>query len=309
MRVTVSMLLLACPMHNPRRNVASAILDPSHQLPAISSHGPLALAHTGPLNQVLCLEYCDGGTLMHAARCGAFRLPHGAPTPPSWPSRPGWPCPDPVPLYTSLLEVALALRYLHARRLVHCDIKADNVLLRSSNRDPRGWTCKVRRNTAACARGAGSHSSGVHRRTCHLLVCTCVLCMCSGLSAYDLNGCLPTVWTALRGRVQVHRFACQDAIPKAAHPALCRTAVGLRLRAHADRVRPGGAGRYGSGGGSAVLPYGDANRHACVHGPGELRQRYGGTCHHARIASRCICRAKHEAVYVLLIDIAEIGRF
>ena len=40
-------------------------------------------------------------------------------------------------------QVALALRHLHSRRLVHCDVKAANVLLKSSTRDPRGWNCKL----------------------------------------------------------------------------------------------------------------------------------------------------------------------
>ncbi|KAG2438065.1 hypothetical protein HXX76_005675 [Chlamydomonas incerta] len=91
----------------------------------------------GPLNQVLCLEYCDAGTLLAASRSGAFRLPcaTGPANGAIWPAL--------VPLYTSLLEVALALRHLHSRRLVHCDVKAANVLLKSSTRDPRGWTCKL----------------------------------------------------------------------------------------------------------------------------------------------------------------------
>ncbi|KXZ41657.1 hypothetical protein GPECTOR_338g71 [Gonium pectorale] len=91
----------------------------------------------GPLNQVLCLEYCDAGTLLAAARAGVFR--QACATGPGngaiWPSL--------VPLYTSLLEVALALRYLHSRGLVHCDVKAANVLLKGSARDPRGWNCKL----------------------------------------------------------------------------------------------------------------------------------------------------------------------
>ena len=45
---------------------------------------------------------------------------------------------------TTLLEVALALRHLHARNLAHCDLKPANVLLKSSRRDSRGFTCKVR---------------------------------------------------------------------------------------------------------------------------------------------------------------------
>ncbi|EFJ46036.1 hypothetical protein VOLCADRAFT_105682 [Volvox carteri f. nagariensis] len=116
----------------------------------------LAGKDPGPLNQVICLEYCDAGTLLTAARAGAFRLPFALPSN-------GAAFPALVPLYKSLLElpnsnlhehlpsqVSLALRYLHARKLVHCDLKAANVLLKSSNRDLRGWTCKL--SDFGCAR-------------------------------------------------------------------------------------------------------------------------------------------------------------
>ncbi|GLC56675.1 hypothetical protein PLESTB_001133500 [Pleodorina starrii] len=46
-------------------------------------------------------------------------------------------------IYLTLLEVALALRHMHAMQLVHCDVKPANVLLRSSASDPRGFTCKL----------------------------------------------------------------------------------------------------------------------------------------------------------------------
>ncbi|GIL81313.1 hypothetical protein Vretifemale_10252, partial [Volvox reticuliferus] len=94
------------------------------------------LSKPGPLNQVICFEYCDCGTLLDAAHMGAFRR-RGASASAAI-ARPAL-----VPLYMSLLEVALALRYLHARRLVHCDLKPSNVLLKGSNRDVRGWTCKL----------------------------------------------------------------------------------------------------------------------------------------------------------------------
>ena len=60
----------------------------------------------------------------------------------------------PQALYLTLLEVALALKHLHSMHLEHCDIKADNVLLKSNTLDPRwvgraagyvpgrmGWEC------------------------------------------------------------------------------------------------------------------------------------------------------------------------
>eukprot|EP00195_Chlamydomonas_chlamydogama_P000925 CAMPEP_0202924460 /NCGR_PEP_ID=MMETSP1392-20130828/78991_1 /ASSEMBLY_ACC=CAM_ASM_000868 /TAXON_ID=225041 /ORGANISM="Chlamydomonas chlamydogama, Strain SAG 11-48b" /LENGTH=228 /DNA_ID=CAMNT_0049618201 /DNA_START=9 /DNA_END=695 /DNA_ORIENTATION=+ len=46
-------------------------------------------------------------------------------------------------VYLTLLEVALAIRHLHHLHLVHCDLKASNVLLKSNPRDPRGFASKV----------------------------------------------------------------------------------------------------------------------------------------------------------------------
>ena len=47
-------------------------------------------------------------------------------------------------LYLTLLEVALAIKHLHSMQLVHCDIKAANVLLKSNTLDPRwvGWVAR-----------------------------------------------------------------------------------------------------------------------------------------------------------------------
>eukprot|EP00198_Chlamydomonas_reinhardtii_P003354 XP_001692690.1 predicted protein [Chlamydomonas reinhardtii] len=43
----------------------------------------------------------------------------------------------------TLLEVALALRHMHSLHLVHCDLKPQNVLLKSNPRDSRGFTAKL----------------------------------------------------------------------------------------------------------------------------------------------------------------------
>ena len=46
-------------------------------------------------------------------------------------------------MYATLLEVALALRHMHSLHLVHCDLKPQNVLLKSNPRDSRGFTAKL----------------------------------------------------------------------------------------------------------------------------------------------------------------------
>ncbi|GIL76019.1 hypothetical protein Vretifemale_5761 [Volvox reticuliferus] len=88
-----------------------------------------------PPAMVICMEYCDAGSLADAIVRGAFRQPalglYGTTQP------------NMRAILATLLEVALALRHLHSLRLVHCDLKPSNVLLRYSARDPRGFTAKL----------------------------------------------------------------------------------------------------------------------------------------------------------------------
>ncbi|GFR41492.1 hypothetical protein Agub_g2184, partial [Astrephomene gubernaculifera] len=104
---------------------------------AMASNGSTAqqtLAASPPA-MVICMEYCDAGSLTDAISRGAFRQPtlglYGSSQP------------NMKAIFSTLLEVALALRHLHSLRLVHCDLKPSNVLLRSCPRDPRGFTAKL----------------------------------------------------------------------------------------------------------------------------------------------------------------------
>ncbi|KAJ9529279.1 hypothetical protein QJQ45_007960 [Haematococcus lacustris] len=104
-----------------------------------SPHAPPAPTPPAPAQRikralVICMEYCDMGTLCDAVQQGAFH-DHTAATPEA---APRWPA-----IYQTLLELALALRYLHSLSLVHRDVKLQNVLLKSHSNDPRGFTCKL----------------------------------------------------------------------------------------------------------------------------------------------------------------------
>lgn len=45
-----------------------------------------------------------------------------------------------------LLEVARSILHLHSMQLLHCDVKAENVLLKGNPSSPTGFTCKVRQS-------------------------------------------------------------------------------------------------------------------------------------------------------------------
>ncbi|KXZ44060.1 hypothetical protein GPECTOR_74g674 [Gonium pectorale] len=114
-----------------RLRPAPATSPASGSAPAAGAAGPAP-----PASIAAVFELCDGGSLGSALTARTFP----------------WPDPraggnravvDMRAVYLVLLDVALALRHLHANGLVHRDLKPANLLLRSSPRDPRGFTVKL----------------------------------------------------------------------------------------------------------------------------------------------------------------------
>ncbi|KAG2431667.1 hypothetical protein HYH02_013244 [Chlamydomonas schloesseri] len=120
------------PAHELRLVPAPPLLDS----PAPGTDGP------GPSSMALVMEFCDAGSLCEAIVRRVF-LRQLKPTDPN--ARPAKPqmaiCMRSV--FATLLEVALALRHMHSLHLVHCDLKPQNVLLKSNPRDLRGFTAKL----------------------------------------------------------------------------------------------------------------------------------------------------------------------
>ena len=48
-----------------------------------------------------------------------------------------------VAVYRCLIDIAAGMDYLHSIGIMHGDLKAANVLCKSTATDPRGFTCKA----------------------------------------------------------------------------------------------------------------------------------------------------------------------
>lgn len=77
------------------------------------------------------MEYCNLGSMADAIKQGLLHrdqektLPHLHHT------------------ILSAIDIACAMEYLHAAGIIHGDLKAQNVLLKESDLDGRGYVCKV----------------------------------------------------------------------------------------------------------------------------------------------------------------------
>ncbi|KAG2499237.1 hypothetical protein HYH03_002816 [Edaphochlamys debaryana] len=130
-------------------------LEPGRALPG---------AGCAPVCCAVLMTLCEMGSLASALASGAF--PHRVGPSPAAPAGPtsllaaASSAPPDVDspafatavlqnlkaVYLTLLEIALALRYLHGRHIVHRDLKPGNVLLKGTTAtasDPRGFTAKL----------------------------------------------------------------------------------------------------------------------------------------------------------------------
>jgi serine/threonine protein kinase len=98
---------------------------------SVSQSGSISGSGTG-MEMRLIQEHMDRGSLFDALMEGIFSSPES----------------DIGQVnYSALLEtaadVARAMIHVHSLNILHNDIKARNVLLKSNDRDPRGVTCKL----------------------------------------------------------------------------------------------------------------------------------------------------------------------
>ncbi|KAG2436437.1 hypothetical protein HXX76_006740 [Chlamydomonas incerta] len=105
---------------------------------AAMQHGPDA----PPICMALVCEWCDRACLATALYNRTFPVTLGRRAPSAQNPR-GPRIYDYKGIMMTLLDVAMALRHVHANHLIHRDIKPANILLKTNTLDPRGFTAKL----------------------------------------------------------------------------------------------------------------------------------------------------------------------
>lgn len=82
---------------------------------------------------IVAMEYCDRGSLRHAMKKGVFHKRLGNSSI----------AVDLCAIVQVLIEVSQAIQHLHSVKLIHCDIKPENVLLKTDNTKPLGFVTKL----------------------------------------------------------------------------------------------------------------------------------------------------------------------
>lgn len=154
------------------------------------------------------MEYCEKGSLHDAIRCGAF-----------WSLRSGTRRRNWGAIYRCLIDVAAGMGYLHQHGVVHGDLTARNVLLKTQPDDPRHFVCKIadfgfsrllgpaKLNAASAnAQGPSSGSSWSFPSTMGELSTLCVACpklLSEGVLSFksDLYSFAMLMWALLAGEM------------------------------------------------------------------------------------------------------------
>ncbi|KAI8466889.1 MAG: hypothetical protein J3K34DRAFT_460676 [Monoraphidium minutum] len=87
----------------------------------------------GPVCSIVVMEYCEHGSLRDAIKRGAFHRQMAG----------GMLGVDVRTVVEVLLEVAEAIRYLHSLKLLHCDVKIENILLKADITRALGFVPKL----------------------------------------------------------------------------------------------------------------------------------------------------------------------
>ncbi|KAG2444732.1 hypothetical protein HXX76_001476 [Chlamydomonas incerta] len=123
-------------------------------------------------------------------------------------------------VYMVLLDVALALRHLHSMNLVHRDVKAANLLLKSSTSDPRGFTVKLAdfgfamRLTEAAEDGSRFAVSDQACGTVTHMAPECLFAKCRVGTWADVYSFGILMWELLAGGLRPHPNLHPDFIPR-----------------------------------------------------------------------------------------------
>ncbi|KAG2435311.1 hypothetical protein HXX76_007386 [Chlamydomonas incerta] len=99
-------------------------------------------AEAPPICVAIVCEWCDQACLATALGKRAFPVTLGRMAPTAQNLR-GPRVYDFKGIMMTLLDVAMALRHLHANQLIHRDVKPANILLKTNVTDPRGFTAKL----------------------------------------------------------------------------------------------------------------------------------------------------------------------